>query len=77
MTCDTQCRQGGRRVRRQRAAKVDRVRQEHAGRVLLSPVEAHGIRQDHCQGQAARQTVPVQRPTAAGRLQKRLLQRRR
>ena len=64
---------GGCRRRRAHVAQVDRLRQEHAGRVLLSAIEADRFRQAHRQSETAGQAVRVPRQTAAQTLQERLL----
>lgn len=68
---------GGCCLRRAHVAQVDRLRQEHPGRVLLPAVQTDRFRQAHRQSAAVGEAVRVPGQTVAQALQERLLQRRR
>lgn len=54
-------------------AQIHRLRQKHAGRVLLSAREADRIRQHDRQGALIEEAVRIRRPAIAQTLQERLL----
>ena len=58
-------------------AQEHRLRQEHAGRVLLPGAQAHRLRQNDRQGQTSVAALPVRGRAHSQGLQERLLQRRR